>query len=181
MDTVALCPSPANNPADLERLYVEHGSFVRSVLLGHGVPTRDVEDGVQDVFVLVQPRIIDLDPTHSPRPWLYVFATRVASNYRRSGRVRFEQLANEYLDEPLSGLIETAEDAFIAQEERRQLLTRIQKLRPKQRAVLIAHDLEERPMPEIASSLGIPLKTAYARLRLSRKALARSSAALRSS
>jgi RNA polymerase sigma-70 factor, ECF subfamily len=179
VDTLPLCSSPAKNPVDPARFYVEHKPFVRSVLLGHGVPSRDVEDRVHDVFVILQRRRSDLDPTHSPRPLLYVLATRVASNYRRSGRVRFEQLAGDLPDEPLSEIIRTAEDAFIVQEERQQVLTRIEKLRPKLRAVLVAHDLEGRLMPEIASSLGIPLKTAYARLRLARAALARSAASLR--
>jgi RNA polymerase sigma-70 factor (ECF subfamily) len=36
------------------------------------------------------------------------------------------------------------------------------------RAVLILHDLDEVHVPEIAQALGIPLNTAYSRLRLAR-------------
>ena len=36
------------------------------------------------------------------------------------------------------------------------------------RVVLVMHDLDEVPIPEIASTLDIPLNTAYSRLRLAR-------------
>jgi RNA polymerase sigma-70 factor, ECF subfamily len=179
VDTLHLCPSPAKTPADLERLYLEHCPFVRSVLLGHGVPSRDVDDLVHDVFIIVQGRIGDLDPAHTPHPYLYVIASRVASNYRRRARNWREELPGDPPDEPLPEFITTAEDELSAHEAREQLLCRVSRLRPKLRAVLIAHELEGRPMPEVAASLGIPLKTAYARLRLARVALARSAASLR--
>jgi RNA polymerase sigma factor (sigma-70 family) len=179
VDTLHLCPSPAKTPADLARLYLEHRPFVRSVLLGRGVPSRDVEDLVHDVFVIVIGRIGDLDPARTPRPFLYVIACRVASNYRRRARIWREELAGDLPDEPLPEIITTVEDELSAHEAREQVLCRVGKLRPKLRAVLVAHELEGRPMPEIAALLGIPLKTAYARLRLAREALARSAASLR--
>jgi RNA polymerase sigma-70 factor (ECF subfamily) len=179
MDTLHVCPSPAKTPADLARIYLENRSFVRSVLLGRGVPPRDVDDLVHDAFIVVQGRIGDLDPTHTPLPWLYVIAIRVASNYRRRARIWREELPGDLPDEPLPETNASAEDEFNAHEAREQVLCRVSRLRPKLRAVVIAHELEGRPMPEVAASLGIPLKTAYARLRLSREALARSAAALR--
>jgi RNA polymerase sigma-70 factor (ECF subfamily) len=138
-----------------------------------------VHDLVQDVFIIVQGRIANLDPAHTPRPYLYVLATRVASNYRRRARIWREELPGDLPDEPLPETNASAEDEFNAHEAREQVLCRISRLRPKLRAVVIAHELEGRPMPEVAESLGISLKTAYARLRLSRAALARSAASLR--
>jgi RNA polymerase sigma-70 factor, ECF subfamily len=76
-------------------------------------------------------------------------------------------------------LIKTAEDELSVEEDRREVVSRVMRLRPKLRVVVVAHELEGRPMPEVAASLGIPLKTAYARLRLARVALARSAASLR--
>jgi RNA polymerase sigma-70 factor (ECF subfamily) len=37
------------------------------------------------------------------------------------------------------------------------------------RAVFILHELDDQPMPEVAKALGIPLNTAYSRLRLARE------------
>lgn len=179
MTTIPLCPSPANNPVDLALLYVKYRPFVRSVLLRSGVPSRDVEDGIHDVFVIVQRRIDDLDPTRSPCPYLYVVAYQVASNYRRSGWNRREHLVEELPDEPLLEGIKTAEDELRIEEDRRAVVCRVMKLSPKLRAVVVAHELEGRPMPEVAAALGITLKTAYARLGLARAALARSAASLR--
>jgi RNA polymerase sigma-70 factor (ECF subfamily) len=39
----------------------------------------------------------------------------------------------------------------------------------ERRAVLLLHEVEGHRMPEIAESLGIPLNTAYSRLRLARQ------------
>jgi RNA polymerase sigma-70 factor (ECF subfamily) len=41
------------------------------------------------------------------------------------------------------------------------------------RAVLVLHDVDGVPVPEIAGALSIPLNTAYSRLRLAREELAR--------
>src|SRR4029450_13456584 len=151
MDSVHLCPSPAKPPADLARIYVEHRQFVRSVLRGRGVPTRDLDDLGHDVFLIVQGRIANRDPAHTPRPYLYVLATRVASNYRRRARIWREELPGDLPDEPLPETNASAEDEFNAHEAREQLLCRISRLRPKLRAVVIAHELEGRPMPEVAA------------------------------
>jgi RNA polymerase sigma-70 factor (ECF subfamily) len=48
-----------------------------------------------------------------------------------------------------------------------------------QRAVFVMHDLDGVAIPEIASMLGIPLNTAYSRLRLARTAFDRAVRRLR--
>jgi DNA-directed RNA polymerase specialized sigma24 family protein len=48
-----------------------------------------------------------------------------------------------------------------------------QHLRPKVCYVLIPYTFEQRPIFEVASTLGIPEKAAYARMRLARAALVR--------
>jgi RNA polymerase sigma-70 factor, ECF subfamily len=160
------------------RLYSEHRAFVRRVLLRHGVPERDVEDTVQQTFLTVLRRLTDLDPTSTPRPWIHVIAVHTASNYRARARHRREELSPD-VPEPTAD-IDRADDILIEGEEFSELRTRISRLRPKLRAVLIPYILEGRLISEITAALKLPAKTVYARLRLSRQALMRSRAALRS-
>jgi RNA polymerase sigma-70 factor (ECF subfamily) len=42
----------------------------------------------------------------------------------------------------------------------------------EQRAVFVLYELDETPMKEIAESLGVPVNTAYSRLRLAREVFA---------
>jgi RNA polymerase sigma-70 factor (ECF subfamily) len=40
------------------------------------------------------------------------------------------------------------------------------------RAVFVLHDIHEVPVPEVAETLGVPLNTAYSRLRIAREEFA---------
>jgi len=48
------------------------------------------------------------------------------------------------------------------------VLRALQEVDLEQRAVLILADIDEQPIPLVAESLGIPLNTAYSRLRVAR-------------
>jgi RNA polymerase sigma-70 factor (ECF subfamily) len=188
MINVPVCPHPAKIPTHLSappsspappseppsgliaRIYAEERSFVRHLVLRRGVPARDADDVVQEVFLVVCRRIADLDPTHTSRPWLYVIAIQVASNYRKRACHHRERLPGVLPDQPAQRL---DVDEFIScHQERAQFRARLARLRRKLRAVLIPYALEEHPIAKVASTLGIPEKTAYARLRLARTALA---------
>jgi len=74
-------------------------------------------------------------------------------------------------DEPPASTPESEERA--SREEKRALVAAVlEALSMDQRAVFVLHDLEERAVPEIATMLGIPLNTAYSRLRLAREQFA---------
>ena len=55
----------------------------------------------------------------------------------------------------------------------RRLERFLARLRPKIREVFVRSTIDEQSMQEIATALGIPLKTAYSRLDLARATLAR--------
>jgi len=149
-----------------ERLYTHDWSFVRRTVERYGVPARDADDVAQEVFTLALRRIADCDAARSARPWLFVIAVQFAANYRKLARHRVEPLTAE-ASEPASAASDV-ETALMADEERALVRELIGRLSPKLRTVLVMHDIEERPMAEIAAELDIPLKTGYARLRLAR-------------
>ena len=144
------------------------------------MPARDADDVAQEVFSVALRRIEDLDATRSARPWLFVVAMQLAANYRNLARHRVEPLSSPPTAEPATdgGDVEAA---LVAGEEQRLARELIGRLRPKLRAVLVMHDLEERPIAEIAAALGILPKTAYARLKHARDDVLRRGKALAAS
>lgn len=65
-------------------MYDAHVAFVWRNLRRLGVHDRDVEDKVQEVFVVAHRRWAEFeDRGHGPRAWLFQIALRVASDTRR--------------------------------------------------------------------------------------------------
>jgi RNA polymerase sigma-70 factor (ECF subfamily) len=153
---------------DFRAVYHAQLTHVWHTLRRFGVHDRDLEDLCHDVFVAFYRCRAEYDVTRPVRPWLSGIAFRVASDYRRRAQHRREQpAAVEALPPPQSD--EPAADETLLRRERQDLvLAALQALDEPRRAVMIMHDLDEQPMPEIAAVLGIPLNTAYSRLRLAR-------------
>ena len=184
MDTLPLCLRPANfsPPAPVpsaappappapsssvfKLFHAEHCSFVRVVLLRRGVPDRDVEDLVQEVFLIAFRRWDSL-VAEQARPWLFVVAGFVASNYRNLARHRRESFSDEAPEGVIPGFDPESIDAV------RTLGRVLGRLRPKVREVFVRYALRGQSIQEIAQALGIKLKTAYARLDAARDCLAR--------
>ena len=62
-------------------------------------------------------------------------------------------------------------DERLEQNEQNELVhAALQKVALEQRAVLVLHELEGCAIPEVATTLGLSLNTAYSRLRLGREA-----------
>ena len=159
-----------NRQVDFVALFQEHFSYVWSVLRRLGVREPDVEDLTHEVFLNVYRKVSELDGTRPVRPWLFAFAYRVASDDRRRAHRRREIIG----DEPTALDPGARADARIeAHEERSLVWCALDELDMDRRAVLVLHEWDDEPIPEVARALGIPLNTAYSRLRLARQDLAR--------
>ncbi len=141
-------------------------SYVWSTLCRLGVRAADLEDVTHEVFVAVHRALPGYDPTRPIRPWLFGIAFRVASDYRREARHAREVLRGEPAD--LADAAPAADERMAAEEARRVVIEALDAVDMTRRAVLVLHDIDGCPMPEIAHALSIPLNTAYSRLRLGR-------------
>ncbi len=151
-----------------DAVYEREFDYVWTTLRRMGVSESSLPDATHDVFVVVFRRLSDFDASRPLRPWLFGIAYRVASDRRALAYNRRETPSE--LPELDSGAV--GADVSLERSQRRKLVhDALAKVDEGQRAVLIAHDLEERPMAEIAGELEIPVKTAYSRLRLAREAL----------
>src|SRR5262249_30472398 len=141
-------------------------AYVAASLVRLGVPSADQDDLVSEVFVRVHRALAEYDSARPARPWLFAFAVRVASEHRRLARHRHEVLT-EGIDDALS-TSGAPDDALESERARRMVHLALAEIDLEKRAVLVLHDLDEIPVPEIARSLGIAVGTAYSRLRAAR-------------
>ncbi len=167
MDDMNLAPS--RSPPDLGAIFDEHFDYVWATLRRLGIHDADRENLVHEVFLKVHAHLADYDGKRPLRPWLFGFAYRVAADHRRLARHRVEVLDGS--GEPPSQQ-PLADERASASEDRELLLAALQLLDLDKRAVLVMHDIDEVPMPQIAHTLDLRLNTAYSRLRLAREQLA---------
>lgn len=142
----------------------EYG-YVWGTLRRFGVNERDVEDVAHDIFLRVYDKLDDYDPARPAKPWLFSFAYRAANDYRKLSRHRVEVMAER--EAPSSA--PTAEQALERIDEARLVTDALASLDFDRRAVLVAFELDDIPMKVIAETTGVPLFTAYSRLRLARE------------
>ena len=140
-------------------------SYVWSTLRRLGVQARDLEDLCHDVFVVVFRNLAAYDTRRPIRPWLFGIAFRVASDYRRSARYRRE-IPGTTRELPCPA--PPADEVMLRRERQRLVARALDELELDRRAVFVMHDIDGHVMPDIAAALGVPLNTAYSRLRLAR-------------
>jgi RNA polymerase sigma-70 factor (ECF subfamily) len=152
----------AHSPEAFRAFYAEHFAFVWRCLGALGVPSAHLDDAAQEVFVVVHRRLLEFRGESSLRTWLYGIVRNVAANARRSQRRKggLSELQGDELSaqpDPLQSL-ETREAADFVQ-------TFLAELDDKKRDLFVLAIIEQLSMPEIAPLLGVPLNTAYTRLR----------------
>jgi RNA polymerase sigma-70 factor (ECF subfamily) len=167
---------PTQGRIDVPTLFREHARFVASFLRRLGTPSGDIDDLVQEVFLIAHRKGGFVPGTGAPRSWLGAIALRVASTSKRShGRRREDPLEDADLD-----LLTTPGHA--ASVEARQLLGRVQEalatLDLEHRAAFVLYEIEGEPCESIAASLAIPLGTVYSRLHNARRRFLAAFAAL---
>ncbi len=143
------------------RLVALEIDYVHRSLRRLGVPAADIEDLCQDVFCVVLRRMADLDPARSPRPFIFGISYRIALSHRR--KVQREQATGD-IEERAYAPSSDADGAA-----RSLVLAALGEVPIERRAVVVLHELDGVDMKEIATELGIPLFTAYSRLRKGRQ------------
>lgn len=147
-------------------VFAEHGDYVWNALRRLGVPTADIEDLTHDTFIAVFKHWRAYDPERPLRPWLFGFALRVASDYRRLARHRLE-VSREPPD--VADQMPNAVEQLLQKEREALALAALQAVELSRRAVFILYELDGATLPEIAQALAIPMGTASSRLRLARE------------
>ena len=133
-----------------------------------GVRGGDVEDLAHDVFLAAHSGFHSFDRARPIKPWLFGIVFRVASHYRRrAGHQREESGQDLEAFDPAP----LADDLMVSAQNRALVLEALDTMELDKRAIFVGHDLDEQPMRELAHALGVPLFTAYSRLRVARSSL----------
>lgn len=160
---------PARLAALLHELFEAHAAWVHRTLLRLGVPSRDAEDVMHDVFVSAYRHLDELDPARPARPWLGRIAFHAAADYRRRVKVRAETAEASSELESIPGTADPEADVA-ARKRQATVLVALQAITNFDlREVFIMHDLDGMTMTEIANALSIRSSTGYSRLRLARE------------
>jgi RNA polymerase sigma-70 factor (ECF subfamily) len=149
-----------------DELYSRHFDFVWRLVRRLGVHESNVDDAVQDVFLVVYRRLGDFQHRSSERTWIAGIAVRVASDERR--RVRRKGGLDE-LDEQVSDGRADPHGAAVQSEARRRFARVLERLDVDRREIFVLAELEQMTAPEISEALGVKLNTVYSRLRLARQ------------
>jgi len=149
----------------LDVIFAEHARYVWRCLRYFGLREPDLDDGLQEVFLVVHRRLPTFQGRSSLRTWLYGISWRVAvAHLRRVRHVRETSMAE--LPEPRHDGATTDLDI------RRDLLRALDTLDDDQRAVFVLYEIEQLGMKEVAEIVGCPLTTGYSRLQAAREKLA---------
>jgi RNA polymerase sigma-70 factor (ECF subfamily) len=152
--------------ARFEAIFEAELSYVWTSLRRLGVHSRDLEDVAHEVFLKAYENLARYDASRPIRPWLFAFAFRFASDYRRLARHRTELYGD---DEPGRAEEPDAEQALVQRQREELVALALDAIDIERRAVFILHELDDEPMPAVAETLGIPLNTGYSRLRVARE------------
>jgi RNA polymerase sigma-70 factor (ECF subfamily) len=171
------CPSASRPKAfnwdgPLEKLYAEHASLVWRGLRRLGVPDSQLEDAVQDVFLVAHRRFGEFEGRSALKTWIYGIAVRVAKDFRRA-EVRYarrlDRLAECLVSE--QALASSPADATERREASQLLHAILAALPDETREVLVLVELEDLTAREASEALGIRLRTCQRRLRAGVQAL----------
>jgi len=147
--------------------------YIFETLRRLGARPSEIEDLVQEIFVVLHRNWPILDTTRSLRPYIFGIAYRmVYANRRRWAREAPCAGLDKEDDAPMP------ERAMQSQEARALLFAALERVPLPRRAVIVMHDLEGVPIHEIAQRLSLSEFGTYSRLRKGRKELAAAARAL---
>lgn len=150
------------------QLYDAHADRVCSFGYRLGVPAADMQDLLQEVFVVVIRKVSEFDGRVAFTTWLFGIALHAARNHRRR-RVR-DGLAHlfDWLPWGVDRAVDGPERALEQSRAIQDLDWILDRMTSKLREVFVLYEIEELDGPEISDIVGCPLPTVRSRLRLAR-------------
>jgi RNA polymerase sigma-70 factor (ECF subfamily) len=163
---VQIDPDARAAPIDAETLYRAHAPFVASFLRHMGAAESDLDDCLQDVFVIAHRKGGYQPGPAAPRTWLASLAFRVVVARRRARARRPESGA---AIEALPDDARSSTDVVEARRSLQRVQAVLDHLSPEHRAVFILYEIEGESCESIATLWDVPVGTIYSRLHHARK------------
>jgi RNA polymerase sigma-70 factor, ECF subfamily len=165
-DPLAEAEPPLPVPSFRE-LCARYFEFVWKCARAFGSKPDEIDDVVQDVFLVAQRRHADLKEERLARSWIYSITRRVVSSQRRRRRERDSRAGADVdaLSSPEQSPLAAAEHNL----EVRVLSTLLDGMDERKREVFVLSEILEMSGREIAETIGVPMNTVYSRLRAARE------------
>lgn len=163
-------------------LYESHFVFVWRTALRLGTPECNLDDVVQEAFIIAYRRQDQFEGRSSLKTWLYGIVFNVVRAHRREmGAKHPAALHPELRHDPdvLADAADGPHEHAAKREAARFVDQFLQGLNQDQRDVFVLAELEQLTAPEIATVLDTCLNTVYSRLRLARSEFAKAVARYR--
>ncbi len=164
-----LGPSDVRVP-NLQAIYKQYFDFVWSSARHLGVARDAIDDVVQDVFIVIQAKLVTLQRPEALRSWIYGIVRRTVSDYRRSRRSRDAAGARLGIELKANHPAQPSPLDVAERNAELELLEGIlAELDEPKREVFVMVEVLEMTVPEVAQAIEVPLNTAYSRLRMARQ------------
>ncbi|MGL9620394.1 sigma-70 family RNA polymerase sigma factor [Bradyrhizobium sp. U531] len=149
-----------------KRLFEHFAPRIKGLMLKAGCSPDEAEEIAQGTMIAVWRKAHQFDPATAGAPaWIFTIARNLRiDSFRRRARVDRLQTSSELPDEPDQA--DTADVLISRGQDAARIASALKQLSAEQSMVVRLSFIEERPHPEIASSLGIPLGTVKSRIRL---------------
>jgi len=167
------------DPLNAGELYRAHALFVARFLARLGVASQDLEDVVQEVFLVAHRRGGFVPGAASPTTWLAEIGLRVASQRRRSLRRKAEHPDPATLAKT-PGHGSSPADTLQSAEQLARVQQALERLDLEHRAVFVLFEIEGQDCASIAAGLDLPIGTVYSRLHTARRKFVEAHARLES-
>jgi RNA polymerase sigma-70 factor, ECF subfamily len=167
-DSILVQRTISGNQEAFRLLYRRHVGPVRRLVYQMTTDSQVLDDLTQDVFLKVHRNLSKFRGDAQFSTWIFRIAYNVCQDYhRRKGR------SNKVVNMPVEDLPISAPDAeILSRVDRQELVSRaLETLTPDHRAVVILHDLQEKPQEEVAQILEVPVGTVKSRLFYGRRKL----------
>jgi RNA polymerase sigma-70 factor (ECF subfamily) len=153
-------------PISAESLFREQARFVASFVRHMGVDESDLDDVLQDVFVLAHRKGGYLPGAAGPRTWLASLAIRVviARRRARARRPQATEVTENFADEARGPA-----DLLEARRSLQRVQAALEHLSLEHRAAFILYEIEGESCESIAAMWEVPVGTVYSRLHHARK------------
>ena len=162
-------PATASNrqqPMSFDAVYAAHADFVWRCLQRLGTPSADLEDALQEVFMVAHVRLGDFDPNRAlMTTWLF----GICSNVARSMRRRHGRRSRSSESRPPEPPAPTPEEELQRAQTRERLLLILDALPAPLRATFVMFEVEGKSCTEISELCGVPLGTVHSRLHKARR------------
>jgi RNA polymerase sigma-70 factor (ECF subfamily) len=162
---------PQTTPLSSAELFRSHAAFVGRFLLQLGVRHMDLDDAVQEVFLVVHARGGYVPGRAKVTSYLGSIAVHAAQSYRHRQRRKHAREVADDLD-TLPARAPNLEEALENSQSNARVRAALLSLPPDLRAVLLLVELEGESCSSVAEAMGCALGTIYFRAHTARKRFA---------